>query len=146
MTLTTQARPQVLTKQETDQTLEATPAKAEKKSGISIELKVHIDKDVVTDAMAQIPGIIQKAGPEIQKMLPDLTDAAVKLIAALGPEAHKIIASGMSSAVSRMGALTTTALSSAKEAALAPVRGARDMAVNAALAPFKLGAKILFGG
>jgi hypothetical protein len=140
-------RPQVLTREETQQATD-TQAPAKKSSGIRIKLEVDVDKEVVLDAMREVPGMVAKITPHVKDMMPSITDSAVKLVGALGPEAQKMIGAGLASAASQFGALVTTAAGTAKDAALAPVRGAKNLAVSAITAPFKIaafGADLVFG-
>lgn len=119
-----------------------------KKPGIRLKVEVDIDKEVVIDAMKEIPGLVAKVTPSVKELMPSMTDGAVKLVAALGPEAQKMIGAGLASAASSFGALVTTATDTAKDVALAPVRGAKNLAVSALTAPLKIaqfGADVLFG-
>jgi hypothetical protein len=143
----TAARPQILSRQETERATSEAEAPA-KKSGIRIKVEVDVDKDVVLDAMREVPNMVAKMAPHVKDLMPSVTDAGVKLVHALGPEAQKMIGAGIASAASQFGALMTTAADTAKDAALAPVRGAASLAKSAITAPFRVaafGADLLLG-
>ncbi|MCC6810822.1 MAG: hypothetical protein IT381_25560 [Deltaproteobacteria bacterium] len=133
---------------EPDEIIAPNAAPTEKKPGIRLKLELEVDKDVVVDALKEVPGLLAQAAPTIKEMMPAMTESAVKLVGALGPEAQKMIGAGLAGAAAQFGALITTASDTAKSAALAPVRGAGNLAKSAITAPFKIAAfagNLMFG-